>query len=439
MVSTTLFHKLVFNQYFIILFAFLFFPIVLHSQDLFESSLSVNDSAEQVRYRLGGYLRGGMFGGKDNIREEYTEGALKLDITGNRYGSAYAEMRYLASDGIYGKNNEFWLREGYVNLFLGKFDFRIGQQIIVWGRADGFNPTSNLTPTDFTTFSPDEDDKRLANFIAKGIYNFYPFKLELDWIPGYKASVLPFGNANLPNGIIWGEDQPSDLKWKNSSFGLKLDLENPSFDGSLSYYNGCHKMPGLNYTLTTNGAEISTQPWKVQVFGADFSTVIGTYGLRGEFAYTLPDNIPDSLFSSPCQQLEYTLGIDREWGNFSLIVQYVGKYIFDFEKEIQVQTPLAKEVARYNRMLFSQLKKWNNSISIRPSISLMRETMKCEMLGLVNFSTEEWFLMPKATYTISDALTLGIGVQLFGGDDNTLYGFVKDSINAGFIELKLSF
>lgn len=438
MVSTTLSHKLVFNQYFI-LFVFLVFPFTLHSQDLFESSLSVNDSTEQAKYRLGGYFRGGVFGNGKNIREKYTEGALKLDITGNQYSNAYAEMRYRASDGIYGENNRFWLREGYVNLFLGKFDFRIGQQVLVWGRADGFNPTNNLTPTDFTTFSPDEDDKRLANFIAKGTYNFYPFKLELDWIPGYKASVLPFGNANLPTGVSWGEDQIPCLKWKNSSFGLKLDLEKPSFDGSLSYYKGYYKMPSLNYALTTNGAEVFTQPWKVQVLGADFSTAAGSYGLRGEFAYTLPDNDSDSIFSSPCQQLEYTLGIDREWGNFSFIVQYVGKYIFDFKKEIAVQTPLAKEAVRYNRMLFSQLEEWNHSVSIRPAVNLMHETLKCEMLGLVNFSTEEWFLMPKVTYTISDALTLCIGAQLFGGNNNTLYGFIKDSKNAGFIELKLSF
>ncbi len=422
-----------------IVFLILILPFSLQAQSLFDNSLSESNLSQEAKYKLGGYFRSGVFGDENEIKEKYAEGALKLDITGNQYGNAYAEMRYRTSDGIYGENNEFWLREGYVNLFLGKFDFRIGQQVIVWGRADGFNPTNNLTPTDFTTFSPDEDDKRLATFVAKGVYNFYPFKMEVDWGPGYKASTLPFGNANLPTGVSWGDDKNPDLEWKNSSFGAKLDIEKPAFDGSLSYFNGYHKMPGLNYTLTENGAEIYTQPWGVQVFGADFSTTADSYGLRGEFAFSLPDNDPDSLFSSPYQQLEYTLGIDREWGNFSLIVQYVGKYVFDFDKEITVQTPLAQKAVRYNRMLFSQLEEWNHSVSIRPSVNLLHETLKCEMLGLVNFSTEEWFFMPKATYTISDALELCAGAQLFGGDDDTLYGFVKDSKNAGFVEVKLSF
>jgi hypothetical protein len=61
------------------------------------------------------------------------------------------------------------------------------------------------------------------------------------------------------------------------------------------------------------------------------------------------------------------------------------------------------------------------------------------MLGLVNFSTEEVFLLPKATYTIADGFELCIGAQLFFGPDDTLYGLMQDKRNAGFAELKLSF
>jgi hypothetical protein len=47
--------------------------------------------------------------------------------------------------------------------------------------------------------------------------------------------------------------------------------------------------------------------------------------------------------------------------------------------------------------------------------------------------------MPKATYTISDALEFCVGAQLFFGPGDTLYGFIEDSRNAGFAELKISF
>lgn len=438
MVALT-FHKQFFGRFPLIFFLnFPFFPFSVYSQSLFESSLSESISSQEAKYRLNGYFRGGLFVDDKSIMEKYAEGALKLDITGNQYGDAYAEMRYRAS-GTNNEANEFWLREGYINLYLGKFDFRIGQQVIVWGRADGFNPTNNLTPADFTVYSPDEDDRRLANFVAKGTYNFQPFKLEVDWVPFYKATELPLERSSLPDGVSWGESRVPESEWNEGSFAAKLDIQKAKIDGSFSYFNGYHKMSGLGYSISTSGIEVFTQAYRVQVVGADFSTTTNSYGLRGEFAFTLPDKESDSLFSTPCKQLEYTLGIDREWGNFSLIAQYVGKYVFDFAENIALQNTLAIEVNRWNRMLFSQTSKWNHSVSLRPSISFFYETLKCEVLGLANFSTEEWLAIPKITYNISDALSFCVGAQLSGGPDNTLYGFMGDIRNTGFAELKISF
>ena len=409
----------------------------IRAQSLFESAIS-NSSGNTSKYKLGGYFRSDLFANETEFRKKYAEGALLLDIIGNKYGNAYAEMRYQAS-GDDNENNRFTLREGYVNLYFGKFDFRIGQQIIVWGRADGFNPTNNLTPADLTIFSPEEDDKRLGNFVTKAVYNFFPLKLEVDWIPVYKATKLPFSNVTLPDGAIWNHDAITTSDWGNASFGVKLDLEKPAFDGSLSWFNGYHKMPGLNYFTNATGTEIFIHPYKTQVFGADFSTTTGALGIRGEFAYSLPDKKTNPLFTVPRKQLEYTLGLDREWGNFSLILQYVGKYVFDLEDQESLQNSLARRIHQWNRMLFSQQEKWNHSVSARPELELLHQTLICEMLGLANFSTKEVFLLPKATYSISDALEFCIGAQLFFGPDDTLYGIMENTRNAGFAELKLSF
>ncbi|WP_461637128.1 hypothetical protein [Labilibaculum euxinus] len=410
----------------------------LKAQSLFESSLSTPGSTNKAKYQLGGYVRSGIFGNDENILDKYAEGSLELDVEGNKYGNAYAEMRYRTS-GTSDFTNSVWLREGYVNLYFGRFDFRIGQQIIVWGRADGFNPTNNLTPVNFIVFSPNEDDKRQSNFVAKGVYNFQPFTFEVDWVPFYRATELPLENATLPSSVYWDDAQLPDDTWKNSSIGLKLDFQGAKFDGSLSYFNGYHKTPSLGYSITTLGVEAFTQAYRVQVFGADYSTSAGSYGLRGEFAFTLPDNKTDSLFSTPCKQLEYTLGIDREWGNFSLIAQYVGKYVSDFDEDITLTNSMACTVNIWNRMLFSQTSQWNNSVSLRPSLNLLNQTLKCELLGLYNLNTEEWLCLPKITYNISDALSCCAGAQLYGGSNNTLFNFMGKVRNCGFIELKIDF
>ncbi len=413
-------------------------PTSSNAQSLFESSLSESSFANKTKYKLGGYVRSGIFGDDEKILDKYCEGALKFNITGNSFGDAYAEIRHRAS-GTSDFSNEVWLREGYVNLYLGQFDFRIGQQIVVWGRADGFNPTNNITPSDFTIFSPNEDDRRQSNFVAKGIYNFNSLRLEANWVPYHRTTVFPLENSTLPTGAYWGDNQMPDATWKNSSIGLKLDYLAAKFDGSLSYYNGYHKMPSLGYSISNLGVAAFMQAYRTQVLGADFSTTAGNYGLRGEFAFTLPDDKTDSLFSTPCKQLEYTLGIDHEWGNFSLIAQYVGKYVFDFEENIPQANPLASTVNIWNRMLFSQTTEWNNSVSLRPSFSLLNQTLKCELLGFYNYNTEEWLCIPKINYNISDAFSCCVGAKLYDGSENTLYNFMGQVRNSGFIEVKLDF
>jgi hypothetical protein len=44
---------------------------------------------------------------------------------------------------------------------------RIGEQIIAWGRADGINPTDNLTPRDFVVLLPPEEDQRFGTTAIK--------------------------------------------------------------------------------------------------------------------------------------------------------------------------------------------------------------------------------------------------------------------------------
>lgn len=384
--------------------------------------------------KASGYLRAGLFGGEKEIRNYYGEGALKLDVPIGINASAFSEVRYRADAN---RRHQFDIREVYVNLSLGKFDFRVGEQIVLWGRADGFNPTNNVTPQDFCVFSPEEDDKRLGNFVVKGVFHPYPFRIEVDWIPVYKSSLFPFIGKPMGEGIVWN-DEKRPSRWKDQSFGVKIDLEEPSFDLSLSYYNGLHKFPSIVYEKTPAEIMLSQEPYRVHVIGADFSTSLGNYGLRGELAYSLPDKSDQSIYSVPDKQMEYTIGLDRSWANFSLIVQYIGKYIPDLTTDIKGH-PMEQKLHLLNRIVFTQHERWNHSVSIRPSLSLLHETLHLECLGLCKFSTKEYFLQPKLHYAIVDAVTLMVGGQLFYGPDDRLFGVLEKTKNAVFTELKVSF
>lgn len=54
------------------------------------------------------------------------------------------------------------LREGYVTYARNGWEFRMGQQIIPWGKSDAINPTDFLTAKNYTIFNPDEEVRRVG-------------------------------------------------------------------------------------------------------------------------------------------------------------------------------------------------------------------------------------------------------------------------------------
>ena len=122
------------------------------------------------------------------------------------------------------------LREGYLSFGAGNADFRIGKQIIVWGRADQINPTDNLTPRDNTLYIPDIDDQRFGAMAAKATYNFSGVALTGIWLPNFHPSMVPIPPTP---GVSFVETVP-----KGDEFALKLEQTGGAMDWSVSYFRG---------------------------------------------------------------------------------------------------------------------------------------------------------------------------------------------------------
>ncbi|MCK4525824.1 hypothetical protein KAW18_00520 [candidate division WOR-3 bacterium] len=418
----------------------------LCAYSLFEEAVSgySDDAGDEQSFKLNGYMRGVFYVGKVPDIEEaetksgYGGAALKLRVYKQDFGDGFAEIRFRCGNEFNEYVSEIDVREAYVNTYAGPFDFRIGHQIVVWGRADGFNPTDNITPKNMFVRSPDEDDRRKGNFLTRTFYNLKPFRMEGIWVPFYASSVLPTGIMSFPAGMSLAEPDYPDASLKNSSFAVKLNLEMASMDGSVSYFSGYNPFPGLD----ADTIEIVARAYKTHIAGADFSTIISSYGLRGEVAYRYPyEDYEENIYiSNP--DIQYIIGFDTEFGDLSIILQYIGKYIFDYTELTEPQTPeqiLTYELALKNRTFHSQLNEISHAISFRPALNLMYETLTLEVLGLYHFTTEEFFIKPKISYDIADAMTVIVGGELYTGPDKTLFGTIDETLSSLFMELKTSF
>jgi hypothetical protein len=180
----------------------------------------------------------------------------------------------------------------------------------------------------------------------------------------------------------------------------------------------------------------------LHVFGADFSTTLAGFGLRGEMAYKDPqENYSFSYIPNP--ELHYVFGLDKEFsGNLSVILQYIGRYVLDYSPLALPPVPSlipAYELELKNRIISSQQYEASHSLSCRLGWNLLHETLSLELVGLANLTTEEFLFRPKMAYDITDALTFTLGGELYSGPNDTLFDFIEDHLSSLFAELRISF
>jgi hypothetical protein len=60
-------------------------------------------------------------------------------------------------------------------------------------------------------------------------------------------------------------------------------------------------------------------------------------------------------------------------------------------------------------------------------------------MGMANFTTEEVMLRPKASYDVTDALSVTAGAELYLGPEETLFGTIETLFSAGYVELRAAF
>jgi hypothetical protein len=422
----------------------------LNAQSLFESAENDADSKNTTAFDLNGYVRGVYFVGNSldpnpqpATQSAYGEAALKIGIDKADFGEAFAEIRMY--DG-YAWGSDFSgidVREAWVKYYAGKFDFSFGKQIKVWGRADGFNPTNMLSPQNMIARSANEDDKRFGNWMATGAFTKGIINVEAIWIPVYQSHLVPFGLIEQKMGMPFNDPNYPNFDLDKSSFALRLNILASKADGSISYFNGYSLKPGIEAQQSMLGPVFNPIAYHVNMLGADFQTTLGKYGLRGEVAFTMPTQ-DQALPYIPNDDIQYVLGIDRTFGNLSVLLQYSGRYVLDFEALPSVLPPDSMqifmiELEKRNRLFNQQQFEVSHTAIGRIGYKFFHETLDVNLLGMYNFTTEELMLRPKLTYSITDAMELAAGMEYYQGPANTMYGLLSEIVTAGFVELKVSF
>ncbi|MEO8008745.1 MAG: DUF1302 family protein, partial [Betaproteobacteria bacterium] len=372
-----------------------------------------------------GSLRAGFWSSNRRLDDEtnisVASAWLKLDKKLESGIGLFAEG-YLANEDVFGdRRDESRLREGYVEGRKGNFDYRVGKQIIAWGRTDRFNPTDNLTPRDATLLAGDIDEDRFGSLAAKASWNFNAStSLTGIWIPQFRPNVVP-----LPPrpGVTYQENVPdSSRQW-----ALKLDQSGKAVDWSVSWFDGfdlsADVSPG---PLTAAGQVVKLDHNRIKVLGADVATTRGSYRFALEGAYVRTED-PDGTDPGMKNPFLYgVFGVERDYpDNLTVIVQTFTRHVMRYSNPEDIVNPAARALAVQQAVVNAQYDRTQQGMSLRIDKKWFNETLEGEIAAIALLNRNGYFVRPRMIYLWTDSIKVIAGYEYFSGSDKTTYGLLE--------------
>lgn len=310
-------------------------------------------------------------------------------------------------------------REAYLDLRLGPLDVRAGRQIIVWGRADGINPTDSLSAKDLTLLTPDDDDQRLGTTAVRARYYLGDFGVTAVWSPEFRPHRFPLPGAE---GVMIDHDYQA---WPLDQWAARIEQTGRAVDWSLSYARVYDLVPDLG------PPPVRLTHRRVGVVGADLAASFGRFGVRAEGAFVDTGDSGDPYRKN--RHLFLVAGADRTFlETLNLNVQYLFRYVFDHAPA--GEDPIAVQQA----ILSSQVRRAQHGASFRLAQKWLNDTLEAELAAAAWLDPRGYTLRPRVTYAVSDHWKVIAGGELFRGEAASLFGLLEDNSTA-YVEARLNF
>jgi len=328
---------------------------------------------------------------------------------------------------LFGDHAEIALREFYLETELGPNYLTLGKQQIVWGKADGLKVLDIVNPQSFREFILDDfEDSRIPLWAVNLEIPLDGADLQLLWIPDQTYDQLPeldgtyaFTSSRFvptaPPGVLVERksvDKPNRVL-ADSDFGLRLSAFWQGWDVSLNYLYHYHDQQVFYRQLDLSGTQpkviLTPRYERSHLLGGTFSNAFGDLTLRGELGYSfnryfLTEDSHDSDGVIKRDELSYVLGFD--WYGFTESLVSVQL----FESRI-INAP--SQLTRPNT---------DTNVSLLIRREFLNDSLEIELLWLHNLNDEDGLARPKLTYEWQDDLKTWIGVDIFYGDNNGLFG-----------------
>ncbi|MBN1759252.1 MAG: hypothetical protein JW863_13080 [Chitinispirillaceae bacterium] len=387
--------------------------------------------------RFSGYLRNytGVLASRDpefaiiqntvNLSLEYRRDKVGLKITPWVYHYPHKEL-------------ELGLREAYLDMFLGPVDIRVGKQQIIWGKGEGVFITDIVTPKDMREFLlPDFEEIRIGiNALKLNMYHGN-HSVELVVVPQFEPTVLP------ETGSLWRKEPvfPVQPTIDSSRTEVPLHVENSEVFGKYSLISSAFDVdvmggymwdadPAMHVhrvadpqTGRLQSITVTPRHHRLAVGGAAFSSPIGDFIVRGEGAwyhgkYFSTTDAADADGVVKKDYVNYLLGIDYTLWETRVSTQFIQRVILEHDDYLADR-------------------QFDNMMTVLVSRDFLRETLTLDVFAYIGLYEPDALIRPRATYILTDGLSVQLGANLFAGDRGKFGQF--DDNDMVYLKTRFSF
>ena len=327
------------------------------------------------------------------------------------------------------------LRENYIDIGAGDWDFRLGRQQIIWGEMVGLLFGDVVSAKDMRHFVlPEFDILRIPQWAARAEYFKGDFHAEAIWIPVasydnigkpgaqfYDYTLVPYGEATFRNEKI------PTRNLANTNYGMRLSVLHNGWDMAAFAYSSMSVAPTF-YREIIAGAQPSViyqaRHERIDQYGTTFAKDLGSMVLKGEAVYTGGQkyevtDLTDADGLVEQNTFSWVLGLDfSQFTDTRINVQIFQNHFMDHDPNI---IPSTNENG-YSLLL-------NHKFG---------DQFEAQALYIASFNRNDWMLRPRVSWNFEKNWDLAVGVDIFNGPPQGFFGRYDDSDRV-YSEVRYSF
>ena len=351
------------------------------------------------------------------------------------YDGVYDHSSFYPQPVKHDQRGGFTLRENYLDIGAGDWDFRLGRQHVVWGEMVGMFFADVVSAKDMREFLlPEFEVLRIPQWAARAEYFKNDWHVEVLWIPLPSFDEMGKPGADFyptplpgPGGtIIQGEAKPA-RKLANSNYGLRLSTLQNGWDVSGFYYHSLDSAATFYRDLVAGPAPSFVYRPRhdaIDQAGGTLAKDLGWTVLKGEAVYTdgRKFNVTrltqaDGLVAS--RTLDYALGLD-----------------FTPAAEVRLNAQFFQRIyADHDPDTLQDRRESGASLLLNGKLA---PTLEGQLLLISSLNRSDYLFRPRLVWNFVQNWRLMSGVDVFHGPPTGLFGRY-DHQDRVYAELRYSF